>query len=293
MENLQTLITEKAKDFTVELSSLFEGLDLTDDLKESLQTTFDTAVKASSIQLTEEVLKEHTAQLEEKHVQEMIDLTEALDQQYEEKHQTLTESTALYLDEFLKEWSEKNKIAIDNSIKARLFDSIFESLSNVFVEHNLNVPTEEVHVMDELQEEVQELQTKVDSLLKERKSLEVQLKEQKLSQLIKELTENLTQTQIEKVIALSESIVIDDKVEQKLRTIVSMVEKMTKDEDETEDKGSEEKDKEKGESDKEDKENKKDKNLTENANLNYTENTEGKPAVSVNPTIAAYLKYAR
>lgn len=284
MEELQTLITEKAKDVSVELSSLFEGLDLTDELKENLQISFDTAVKTTSVQLVENVLSEREAQLEEKHIQEMLDMTESMEKQHQEKLDTLVESTQTYIDDFLTEWVEKNKITIDNQIKAKLFDSIFESLTNVFVEHNLNVPTEEVHVMDELQEEVQELQSKVDSLLKERKQLQTELQESKIKDTIKRLTENLTDSQKEKVIALSESIVVDDKVEQKLKTIIAMVEateKAQKEKDEDDEKGSEEKT--------EDKEPEK---IDESAGLNYIDpNAQGKPENTVNPTIAKYLRY--
>lgn len=126
MENLQTLITEKAKDVTVGLSSLFEGLDLSDELKENLQVTFDTAVQTSAVQIAESVLEEATLQLEEKHTQEVLDLAEKLEEKHQEKLDALTEATETYVNDFISEWKEENKLAIDNSLKAKLFDSIFE-----------------------------------------------------------------------------------------------------------------------------------------------------------------------
>lgn len=134
MENLHTLITEKSKDVAVELSSLFEGLELADELKENLQVTFDTAVQAAAIQIQESVLEEATKELEEKHTQDVLDITEQIEAKYQEREEALTEATQTYIDDFLREWKEQNKLAIDNSLKAKLFDSIFESLSNVFVE---------------------------------------------------------------------------------------------------------------------------------------------------------------
>lgn len=275
MEELQTLISEKAKDSAVELSSLFEGLDLSDELKESLQATFDTAVKAASVQLVTDVLQEREKQIEEKYTKEAIELTEEIDQKYKDRENTLVESTQIYLDEFLNEWVENNKIAIDNSIKAKLFDSMFEGLSNIFVEHNLNVPTEEINIMDELQEDVDELQEKVDSLMKQNKSLQTQLKEHELKEMIVRLTEGLTQTQIEKVQMLSESIVIDDNVEQKLRTIIRMVESSTKDDDEEDPEDQEQKDKNPP----------KDQEIKESLNYNP-----GKPT-NENSGVMSYLKY--
>lgn len=288
MENLQTLITEKSKDVAVELSSLFEGLELTDELKENLQVTFDTAVKTAAIQIQEQVLEEATKELEDKHAENVIDITESIEQKYQEREEALTEATQTYIDDFLREWKEENKIAIDNSIKAKLFDSIFESLSNVFVEHNLNVPTEEVNVMEELQQECDELQTKVDSLMKENKSLNVKLNEQKVKETIKEVTKNLTESQIEKVIALSEQIVVDENVEKKLRTIVQMVEATTK--KEVKEKEGDKEPEDKGE-DKKEPEDKGEEIVKEN--LNYVEPGSGKPAPSVNPTIASYIKFAK
>lgn len=284
MENLHTLITEKSKDVAVELSSLFEGLELADELKENLQVTFDTAVQAAAIQIQESVLEEATKELEEKHTQDVLDITEQIEAKYQEREEALTETTQTYIDDFLREWKEQNKLAIDNSLKAKLFDSIFESLSNVFVEHNLNVPTEQVDVYEELQQECDELQTKLDSLMKENKRLTVEAQESKVKDIIKEVTKNLTESQIEKVIALSEQIQIDENVEKKLRTIVQMVEATSK-------KSVKESDEDQDDSD-EEKEKSEEKEIVKE-NLNYVEPGSGKPAPSVNPQIAQYLKFSR
>lgn len=284
MENLHTLITEKSKDVAVELSSLFEGLELADELKENLQVTFDTAVQAAAIQIQESVLEEATKELEEKHTQDVLDITEQIEAKYQEREEALTEATQTYIDDFLREWKEQNKLAIDNSLKAKLFDSIFESLSNVFVEHNLNVPTEQVDVYEELQQECDELQTKLDSLMKENKRLTVEAQESKVKDIIKEVTKNLTESQIEKVIALSEQIQIDENVEKKLRTIVQMVEATSK-------KSVKESDEDQDDSD-EEKEKSEEKEIVKE-NLNYVEPGSGKPAPSVNPQIAQYIKFSR
>lgn len=284
MENLHTLITEKSKDVAVELSSLFEGLELADELKENLQVTFDTAVQAAAIQIQESVLEEATKELEEKHTQDVLDITEQIEDKYQEREKALVEQTQTYIDDFLREWKEQNKLAIDNSLKAKLFDSMFESLSNVFVEHNLNVPTEQVDVYEELQQECDELQTKLDSLMKENKRLTVEAQESKVKDIIKEVTKNLTESQIEKVIALSEQIQIDENVEKKLRTIVQMVEATSK-------KSVKESDEENDDS-KENEEKTEEKEIVKE-NLNYVEPGSGKPAPSVNPQIAQYLKFSR
>lgn len=284
MENLHTLITEKSKDVAVELSSLFEGLELADELKENLQVTFDTAVQAAAIQIQESVLEEATKELEEKHTQDVLEITEQIEAKYQEREEALTEATQTYIDDFLREWKEQNKLAIDNSLKAKLFDSIFESLSNVFVEHNLNVPTEQVDVYEELQQECDELQTKLDSLMKENKRLTVEAQESKVKDIIKEVTKNLTESQIEKVIALSEQIQIDENVEKKLKTIVQMVEATSK-------KSVKESDEENNDS--EEKEEKSEEKEIVKENLNYVEPGSGKPAPSVNPQIAQYLRYSK
>lgn len=282
MENLHTLITEKSKEVVSELSSLFEGLDLSDEVKENLQITFDTAVQAAAVQIQESVLTTATTELEEKHTQDVLEITEQIEEKYQEREEKLVEQTQTYIDDFLKEWAEQNKLAIDNSLKAKLFDSIFESLSNVFVDHNLNVPTEKVDIYEELQQECDELQNKVDSLMKENKKLVEDSIELKVKELIKEATKNLTQSQIEKVIALQESISIDENVEKKLKTIVQMVEATSKKEVKETDKD-----------DDESEDNKPEDKQVVTENLNYVEPGSGKPAPSVNPQIAQYLKFSR
>lgn len=290
MENLQTLITEKAKDVQIELSSLFEGLDLSDKLKENLQVTFDTAVQTSAAQIAESVLEEQIKAIEEKHTADVIEVTEQLENKYQEKIDALTESTQIYIDDFLAEWKEENKIAIDNQLKAKLFDQIFEQLSNVFVEHNLNVPTEEIDVYEELQQECDELQEKVDSLLKENQTLKVSIQESQVKETIKKLTQHLTESQIEKVIALSENIQIDQNVEKKLKTIVAMVEATSSKEDEEKDKTTEDPEKK---SDKEDEE--KDKKINESSvpNLNYVDTTNNAGNAAKTSAIDQYILFQR
>lgn len=290
MENLQTLITEKAKDVQVELSSLFEGLDLSDELKENLQVTFDTAVQTSATQIASAVLEEQIKEIEDNYTSEIFEIVESLEKTHQEKLDALTESTQIYIDDFLAEWKEENKIAIDNQLKAKLFDQIFEQLSNVFVEHNLNVPTEEINVYEELQQECDELQEKVDSLLKENQTLKVSIQESQVKETIKKLIQHLTESQIEKVIALSENIQIDQNVEKKLKTIVAMVEATSSKEDEEKDKTTEDPEKK---SDKKDEE--KDKKIDESSvpNLNYVDTTNNAGNAAKPSVIDQYILFQR
>ena len=214
---LQKLLQEaKNIEASVELDSVFESVNLSQEVKEKFKTVFEQSVKSNAVKLAES------------HINKVIEDAEAkvvmmVEEKSEETTQKLYEDAEKYFTHIAAEWMTENKKAIDNEIKANLFESMLGGMKELFVEHNVEVPTESVDVVAELETELEESVQEVKNLFNKNCSLVEELKNVKREVAIKESTTNLTESQKEKVHSLIEGVEFNDSFDIKLSAIVSMM----------------------------------------------------------------------
>ncbi len=118
----------------------------------------------------------------------------------------LTEQVNDYLDYVVEEWMKQNELAIEKGLRSELTEEFIGSLRNVFLEHYIDIPTEKVDVVDELATKVEELTSQLNEEVAKSVELKKQLGESKKTEIINGICEGLTQTQVEKVRTLAESV---------------------------------------------------------------------------------------
>lgn len=210
----QLLEESKTIDTSIELDSVFESVDLNEDLKTQFSAVFESAVKARAITLAES------------HINAIAERSDELvASKVEEGLQEINESVNTYFDHLVEEWKEDNKIALENGMKVDLFESMMASLKAVFVEHNVEIPTESVNVVSEMELELAESATELNKLVREKRELTNEINSLKMSESVKTATANLTESQKEKVATLVEGYKFDDKFQAKLDAIVEFVSK--------------------------------------------------------------------
>lgn len=200
----------------VELDSIFESVDLSDEVKANFTTVFEQAVKSGAVKLAEShinLIAEKADLMVEEQVNERA-------HQIEEK---LYEDTNKYFDHIANEWMVENKEAVSRDIKADLFESLVVGLKEVFIEHNVIIPEKQVDVVAELEEEIVEHQTEIKKLFETNQIQAKEIADMKRTACIAEKTLGLTESQIEKVQNLIEGLTYSDKFESKLTAIVEMV----------------------------------------------------------------------
>jgi hypothetical protein len=111
-----------------------------------------------------------------------------------------------YLNYMVEEWIKDNEIAIEKGLRAEIVEDFITGLKDLFEEHYIDIPSEKVDVVEELTTKVEELEEAYNESVKASIELKKELNEHKKFEAIYAACEGLTQTQVEKMKSLAESI---------------------------------------------------------------------------------------
>lgn len=144
----------------------------------------------------------------------VISIQEAVEAEYAEKfsaaviqvREELTTQVNDYLDYVVEEWMKQNELAIEKGLRSELTEEFIGGMRNLFMEHFIDIPAEKVDLVDELATKVEELTSSLNEEVAKGVDLKKQLGEAKKSEVLKSVCEGLTQTQVEKVRTLAESV---------------------------------------------------------------------------------------
>lgn len=123
-----------------------------------------------------------------------------------EVREALSEQVNDYLDYVVEEWMTQNELAIEKGLRSELTEEFIGSLRTVFLEHYIDIPAEKVDLVDELATKVEELTSSLNEEVAKSVELKKQLGESKKTEILNGICEGLTQTQVEKVRTLAESV---------------------------------------------------------------------------------------
>lgn len=180
------------------VAAIFEGSDLSEEFMEKASVIFEAAVA--------ERIQEEINLLEEEY-------NTKLEEEIATISATMTENVDTYLDYVVKEWMEENKVAIDRGIRAEVMESFMAGLYDLFVEHNINVPEEEVNVVADMAEELDAKEAALNEQINKTIELTKELEGFKANSILEGYTKGLTETQAEKLRNLAEGIEFADSSE--------------------------------------------------------------------------------
>jgi len=189
-----------------DIDSMFEGETISEDFKSKVSTIFEARVHDRVSQIQEELEAQYTQSLEEA----IADVTE-----------TISEKVNDYLNYVVEQWMEENAIAIEKGLRTELTEDFIVGLRNLFVENYIDIPDEKVDLVEELSSKVEELETQLNEQIDVAIGLAKELNESKKIEVFHSVTEGLTQTQVEKLKSLVESVefTTEEEFKEKLETI--------------------------------------------------------------------------
>jgi hypothetical protein len=161
------------------------------------------------------VLQAKIAALVEAAISERVSIfEEALRSEYRvemDNYETnMNEQVDKYLTLIAEEFVSENEIAIESGIKVQLAESLLRGMTDLLENNNINVPEEKFVALDELQEENQKLKNSYaksfDTNIKLKSNIEYLNKQL----VIESVTKNLTATQKDKLIQLTENVSAED-----------------------------------------------------------------------------------
>jgi hypothetical protein len=155
----------------------------------------------------------------------MEEVEEALFEEFELSVEEVKNDLSAKLDDYIgymaEEWVKENTLAIEKGLRAEIVEEFIAGLKNLFVEHYIDIPEEKVDVVEELTNKVEELEAQVNEEIQSAVELRKELNEHKKNEAIHAVCEGLTQTQVEKMKSLAESVefTTDEEFADKLVTL--------------------------------------------------------------------------
>ena len=203
------------------IDQVFDGMGLSEEATDKIKTIFQAAVnesvKASETQLRESITAElesltesYGAYLKNEFETKSKNLAEEYEangrelvEQYEAKVKTLEIQADAYMTESVKQWISENKVELSNKLKLEKMEKFVTGMRDLFVESAILLPDADFTLGEQLQKEIDTLKESNACLVARIESLNEESLKAKKAQVFTELSEGLTDLQVEKLRSLS------------------------------------------------------------------------------------------
>ena len=193
---------EETIDIEADVQALLEGEELSEEFQDKARTIFEGAIRSKVAEIKEELQESYAVAL----VEELDKIKEGL-----------TERVDSYLNYVITEWVKENELALENGIRNEINESFINGLKTLFETHNISYPDSQVSVVDGLYEQMQQEQLKREELAKyydnkinEEMQKNIELNEEiedlRRDQIIREATEDLPLSQVDRLESLAEDV---------------------------------------------------------------------------------------
>jgi len=201
------VIAEAEYDFSGDLNALVESeATLSDGFKDKAATIFEAAVKSK--------LSEEIARIEESYATELAE-------EIASTKSDLVEKIDSYLNYVVENWMSENQIAIQSGLRSEIAENFMNGLKDLFVESYVEVPESKVDLVDDLAEQVEELETALNSQTAKNIEMTEELELFQRYEVIREHAHGLAETEVEKLASLAEDLdfVDEETFSAKVKTI--------------------------------------------------------------------------
>jgi len=209
-ETIDNLLDEKKmwkEKMKEDVSALFsDDSTISEEFKSKASTIFEARINDRLAQIEEEVEVKYASMFEEA---------------VEEIKSDLTDKVNDYLEYVVEQWMADNEIAIESGLRSEITEDFIAGLRNLFAEHYIDVPEDKVDLVDELAGKVEELEEKLNEEIEHGIELRKHLIESTKQEIVRTVCEGLTDTQVEKIKSLAESVDFstEEEYQEKLDTI--------------------------------------------------------------------------
>lgn len=196
-EGMQKVKEEVTVDVTEDVNALFNGEDgLTEEFRQKAETIFEAAVVSR--------VKEEVARIEEQY-------SELVEERVEEIKEGLVDHIDGYLNLMVEQWMEQNEVALESGMKSDILENFVSGLKNLFAESYIEVPQEKFDVVADLEAKLEEATQKIDEVYALNVELRKQVNEHARLDIIAQVSEGLSDLEVEKFTTLAEEIAFEDR----------------------------------------------------------------------------------
>lgn len=181
----------KKKDMKEDIDALLQGEDLSEEFVSKATTIFEAAVNSRVTEIAEEL---------------QVELQEQFSDAIEHLKEEFTTKIDDYLNYMVEEWMKENELAIESGLRTEIVEDFIGGMRNLFAEHYIDIPEEKVDVVSELAAKVEELEEKLNEEMHRSIQFKKEINEHKKLEAVQTVCEGLTQTQVEKMKSLAETV---------------------------------------------------------------------------------------
>jgi len=189
-------LEENSYDFSEELTNLVESeATLSDEFKAKSAVIFETAIKTTISEEVDRLENEYQTQLAEEIEATRDDLVEKVDS---------------YLNYVVETWMTENEVAIEQGLRTEIAEDFMGNLKDLFVESYIEVPESKIDLVDELADQVESLEEKLNEQTSSVLEMSEELEAYKRAIIVAEHAEDMAETEAEKLGSLVESLDFED-----------------------------------------------------------------------------------
>jgi hypothetical protein len=193
IEKIAGVKTEEVElDFESDLNALVESeATLSDEFRGKAATIFEAAVKSK--------LATEVNRLEENYRTE-------LDEEIKNTKEDLIEKVDSYLNYVVENWMKENELAIHNGLRTEIAEDFMSKLKELFTESYIDVPDSKVDLVDDLAEQVEVLEGKLNTQTQDAIDTAKILEGYQRDAVINSACADLAETQVVKLKSLVEDV---------------------------------------------------------------------------------------
>jgi hypothetical protein len=178
-----------------DVDALVNGEDLSEEFKTKAATIFEAAIVSR--------VKSEVAKLQE-------GFDAKLEEAKAENKEALVEKVDGYLNYVVEQWIKNNELALEHGIKSEILEGFVSGLKGLFEEHYIDIPEEKFDVLGSMEQENEDLKAKLDEQVAANVELTQTINDAKRSDILKDASGTMTETEKEKFFGLAEELSFED-----------------------------------------------------------------------------------
>lgn len=202
---------EELEENSLDFYSLFDGSNLSESFKQKAKILFQASVN--------EQVELQKSKLQEKFDNEILSYKEELAEELIEHKDELSEQLDIHCNYVAETYMENNKIAIEEGLRVQRARNLIEGITELLQENSIDICELENDIVEEQEQLISNLKESLNQEIQEKENLIESLNDEGKLNVIEEVSWDLSHSQKEKLLCLSEGIDFSDDFKHELELI--------------------------------------------------------------------------
>jgi len=177
-----------------DIAAMLTGENLSEEFKTSAATLFEAHLNERIHQIEEELKGQYEDLLEQHTVAVTEELVERIDD---------------YLNYVVEEWMQENRLAVEKGLRTEITENFISNLKGLFTESYIEVPEDKLDLFESTVDQAEALDSELQGQVEKNMELSEEVEQLKCEIIFREISEGMTDTEVEKLRRLAEDLEFD------------------------------------------------------------------------------------